>query len=587
MAATGPTGPTNAQQNPAQHKALRANAAQNHTAQTPNQHHESTDKTSANTGTTPRSELAQVVNTSMQSSKSGQTQYLLTLQLTHRQVQVLTTQQHTIGDTVTVKPNAQGQLQIQPNTATNASAPAPTQQLLKSQLRTLNPGPIPSPTQISSTLAQLILQLQAQAHQKLSNPLAATIQTQRQHLQPLLEILSHLKALEIPINQLNSTTVRAHITQSGLFLENQLRQQADDRALAPVDRSRSAPSDKPITAPNLDLKSSLLKLVSHVRQLINIYGTADKTTSAPTSASTTNALSGIPLITQGLLEKNNLAASQKPLTDTAQLAAKLLSTTGTTSLSLNAALTTLMRNAIHPEASAQTQQSLTQAIALSILFTYLSKLSPTPMQATTNTPSNLQDGWSTLFTALFGAPRRMPRETKGHLKPTNGVPLNTILQNLLMAAQSNINLIQTKQLWLLNQKETPGEFKTLLALELPIQLPTQIHQTPLRVSLKQASKRNEITAAEKVWKINLGFDLDTLGLIKAIGIFSAGNLALTFQTQTCNAQTIIAQHIDDLARPLAQWGIQIQSVQYAAYEPDDQRSGNDLGILQKIVDIEL
>lgn len=602
MAATGPTGPAPQGRSPAPPPTKQADGAHttSSTRATPATKPVSNPATKpANLPTTKAPSLrpsdfqqpqtAQVVRVQAETNTAGQTMYRLTLSLSSEktqarlqqilqqsglnQIDVLSKHNYPVGRTLTLQSNAQGQLQIQDTNTLK-------QQLMATHFQTLNrvQSPVLSVSELGSTLNQLVQKLHQQIQTQL-NPQATTqipgqnltqsnlqitgnqhLTTAKMHvqvLQQLIQILGQLKATQIPIDQLNGTKLREHITNSGLFFENHLT-----KATADAKNVNN-------TIGQTDLKATLLKLDHQLKNLARtatLLNTATGKHTSPTQSGTRN--------TSALI--NTLNAAMQAATG------HRMATQG-----MNAAtqLTTLLRAVTHPEAGAQTQQAFTQAIAVAALLAFWGKLGQT--SASSKPAQRTPDGWATLFTMLFAGPRRIPRKPSATNKAAAIQTLSATLTSLLSATQTQLNILQAKQLWLANQQERPGEFKTLLTLDIPIQFPSDIQQTPLRIDAKDRQSKKEAPENEKVWKIQLGFDLAELGLIKALGLFSAGKLDLTFQTQTSAAKNMIEKNINQLSRPLSRWGISISNLQFAPYTEDPLPDTNTDGILQKIVDIKL
>lgn len=591
MAATGPTGPAAPNRLPASVATQLADRATSTSSST-------TFGTLASAATLDFSQAqnAKVLLSQAQTNTAGQTVYRLTLSLpaeltttrspqtqqqqqqiapphtqannSGKQITVFSKNNYAVGQILTLQTNAQGQLQIQ-------GALALKQQLLTQQLQTLNrlQAPPLSIAELGTSLSQLVQQLhpflQSQLPAQASSQTPNTqhmqvVKAQVKVLQQLIQILGQLKAMQIPLDKLNGATLREHISNSGLFLENRLTQP-----------NTSLNQGLNVLA-QTDLKAILLKLSQQLNTLNQTDILNERSTGKP----------GSPAASGASVHQGGSGQTHTTGTHTGHSNPTLLS-----QLTANTQLTTLLRAVTHPEAGAQTQQAYTQAIAIAALLTFWGKLSQpsTPTKPSTGSP----DGWSTLFALLFAGPKRIPRggssapNTKSRGQSANTQGLSTLLNSFRNANQTHLNMLQTKQLWLANQQERPGEFKTLLTLDLPIQLPTDIHQTPLRIAAKNEHSSPKHPQGEKVWKIQLGFDLEDLGLIRTIGLFSTGRLDLTVETQTTAAKNMIEKNIEQLARPLARWGITISNLNFAPFSDDDIDNSIPEGIFQKIVDIEL
>lgn len=562
MAAPGPTGP------------VRTSA----TVLPPATDNASTPSSLPQTKTVLQSpQLSTVVNSQLHSSEKGQQLYRITVALSRgaesERLTLITPQRYATGAQLSLQINPRGQLEIQ-------NTPALKQQLLQQHLHSVNrlPAPPPSTAELTTPLTQLIHHL----HHRLSNTNLVTtgatrqkVQAQHadlqrlqlQQLQTLTQLLAQLKSTQLPLEKLDGQQIRQAIVRSGLFLEHKL---------ATASTSQSADGKTPVgNAGQLtDIKGLLLRLT---QQLTSVQHTLN---------------AGNPL-SKGTATTNHTIATQTGIQAGTQLATPLGSGQQTGSGSFvpyTAQLTNLLRSAATMptlDATTQAQQNLSQVVGLSVLLNFWQKLSPTnPSNQVAHQAAQTANGWSTLFALLFAGPKRIPRLKAPGAHPQGQTPA-ALLTGLLQSLNAQVTVLQTKQLWLLNQKELNSEFKTLVALELPIQLPNSIQQTVLRIQEKTQPETSPTGTAEKVWKIQLGFDLNDLGLVKALGIYSQGNLNLTFQTQTQQARSSIAKQLPDLTTPLSAWGIAVNKVTYAEYEAEDAEPEAVSSILQQIVNIEL
>jgi hypothetical protein len=549
-------------------------------------------------------------------SASGNDIFQLTLQSGEKTVQIRSTHNYPVGSSLILQTHPSGQLEIRNNSPLKQSLLK--QSLLKTRLQTLD-GPTPalsSHIELRRPLTQLIHQLHEQAIQH-QPPAKHYIKL----INALIQSLDHLKTLRIPLETLDGKALKAYIARSGLFMERQLSHAEPDRA------SNAAPSTIKPNRTNLgnksvghtisvstDLKATLHQLIHHLKAAMVINQTQVQTTTANTSPSVLlesqnmastgkaglgvvpNTLTGTTIPTQAIVTQPEYS---RPLA-TAPIAESLLynqtlaklktaSANGPTALNAhNAQLTTLLKaRSAEPQAGAsQSPFILNQTIAISAFLSFLAKLSQshniTPSSPKIGSTPSL-NGWDTLLALLFSSPRRLS-QTSAH-PATSG--LSQQLAQLLTAAQTQVTALTTKQLYLLNQKEMPGEFKTLLAIDLPVQVAQEIYQTPLNIAEKNSHASEAPEAHMKTWKIELGFDLGDIGLIRIIALYTKGSLDLTFQTQNSEAKNLITTRLPSLTQPLARLGISLDTIHFSPYTEDTATHASFGNTLEKIISIEL
>ncbi|MEJ2755929.1 MAG: flagellar hook-length control protein FliK, partial [Gammaproteobacteria bacterium] len=244
----------------------------------------------------------------------------------------------------------------------------------------------------------------------------------------------------------------------------------------------------------------------------------------------------------------------------------------------NALLTQLMRAQQSPSSPGEAN-TLTNALALSALLSYLQQLQPNTRSPTRSLHANSlngaaaqfnQTGWDLLLSLLAGSPR-----THRQASPSASASLNSsnaLLEGLIHKLEAKLSSIRSTQLHLLTQRENASETKTLCTSTLHIQTDTSIDQIPVHITQHETHSNTQHRASpDKVWTFQLGFDLEEKGIVFANGQYQDGSLMLTFQTANTSTQQHIAQNIAGLHAPLQQHGIVVSRVEIEA-PPDASAS---------------